>query len=115
MLASRVTAHRRAGICDGYSYEGIREKWPETYAARKADKLRFRYPAGESYTDVIKRLESTIIEVERESESICIIGHQAILRCVYAYFMKIPSHEVRPAELRDRHDARGLQWEACCV
>ena len=92
----------RAGICDGYSYEGIKEKWPETYAARKADKAHFRYPAGESYMDVIKRLESTIIEVERESESICIIGHQAILRCMYAYFMKIPTHEVRAPCARAR-------------
>lgn len=54
---------RAAGICDGYSYEGIKEKWPQTYQARKADKVNFRYPAGESYMDVIKRLESVIIEV----------------------------------------------------
>ena len=84
-----------AGICDGYTYEGIKEKWPETYAARKADKLNFRYPAGESYMDVVKRLESVIIEVERENESVCIVGHQAILRCVYAYFMHVPREDVR--------------------
>jgi 6-phosphofructo-2-kinase / fructose-2,6-biphosphatase 3 len=83
-----------AGICDGFSYEGIKEKWPETYAARKADKVNFRYPAGESYMDVIKRLESIIIEVERENESVCIVGHQAILRAVYAYFMHVPRDEV---------------------
>lgn len=83
------------GICDGYTYEGIKEKWPETYAARKADKLNFRYPAGESYMDVVKRLESVIIEVERENESVCIVGHQAILRCVYAYFMHVPREDVR--------------------
>lgn len=87
--------HCTAGICDAHSYEQIKEKWPETYAARKADKLNFRYPAGESYMDVIKRLESIIIEVERENESICIIGHQAILRCLYAYFKQVPRVEVR--------------------
>ena len=84
----------RAGICDGYTYEGIKQKWPETYAARKADKVNFRYPAGESYMDVIKRLESLIIEMERESESVCVVGHQAILRCVYAYFMQTPRDTV---------------------
>jgi broad specificity phosphatase PhoE len=46
--------------------------------------------------DVIKRLESVIIEVERENESVCIVGHQAILRCVYAYFMQVPREVVRP-------------------
>ena len=86
-----------AGICDGYTYEGIKEKWPETYAARKADKLNFRYPAGESYMDVIKRLEPTIIEMERENESVCVTGHQAILRCLYAYFMHVPREDVRLA------------------
>jgi 6-phosphofructo-2-kinase / fructose-2,6-biphosphatase 3 len=85
----------QAGICDGHSYEQIKEKWPETYAARKADKLNFRYPAGESYMDVVKRLESVIIEVERENESVCIIGHQAILRVLYSYFMHVPRSEVR--------------------
>jgi broad specificity phosphatase PhoE len=45
--------------------------------------------------DVIKRLESIIIEVERENESMCIVGHQAILRAVYAYFMHVPREEVR--------------------
>lgn len=84
-----------AGICDGHTYEQIKEKWPETYAARKADKLNFRYPAGESYMDVVQRLESVIIEVERESESVCIVGHQAILRVLYSYFMQVPRDEVR--------------------
>lgn len=83
-----------AGICDGHTYEQIKEKWPETYAARKADKLNFRYPAGESYMDVVQRLESVIIEVERESESVCIVGHQAILRVLYSYFMKCNRYEV---------------------
>lgn len=83
-----------AGICDGHTYEQIKEKWPETYAARKADKLNFRYPAGESYMDVVQRLESVIIEVERESESVCIVGHQAILRVLYSYFMQVPRDEM---------------------
>lgn len=44
--------------------------------------------------DVVQRLESVIIEVERESESVCIVGHQAILRVLYSYFMKSNQHEV---------------------
>jgi broad specificity phosphatase PhoE len=36
-----------------------------------------------------------IIEVERESESVCIVGHQAILRVLYAFFMQVNRHEVR--------------------
>ncbi|KUJ16728.1 uncharacterized protein LY89DRAFT_684805 [Mollisia scopiformis] len=40
-----------------------------------------------SYRDVIIRLKPIIMELER-SENILIVTHQAILRCIYAYFMK---------------------------
>lgn len=33
----------QAGIFDGWTYEEIAEKQPEEYAARKRDKLRYRY------------------------------------------------------------------------
>ena len=49
-----------------------------------------RYPSGESYMDVIQRLEPVIIEIERERECVVVVAHQAILRALYGYFMKIP-------------------------
>ena len=36
-----------AGICDGMTYEEIAEKMPDVSAARKKDKLGYRYPKGE--------------------------------------------------------------------
>jgi broad specificity phosphatase PhoE len=38
-----------------------------------------RYPSGESYLDVIQRLEPVVIEMEREREYIMVVGHQ--VRC----------------------------------
>ena len=49
-----------------------------------------RYPSGESYLDVIQRLEPVIIEIERERECVCVVAHQAILRALYGYFTKCP-------------------------
>lgn len=46
--------------------------------------------------DVIQRLEPVIIEIERERECVVVVAHQAILRALYGYFMKIPL-SVRPA------------------
>ena len=40
--------------------------------------------------DVIQRLEPVIIEIERERECMCVVAHQAVLRALYGYFMKIP-------------------------
>jgi 6-phosphofructo-2-kinase/fructose-2,6-biphosphatase len=61
---------------------------------RKRDKLRYRYPAGESYLDVIQRLEPVIIELERQRSAVVIVAHQAVLRALYAYFADKPLKEV---------------------
>jgi broad specificity phosphatase PhoE len=50
----------QAGVFDGLTYAQIAANRPEEFAARKADKLRYRYPSGESYMDVIQRLEPVI-------------------------------------------------------
>ncbi|EFJ46141.1 hypothetical protein VOLCADRAFT_105711 [Volvox carteri f. nagariensis] len=83
-----------AGICDGMTYEQIAERYPQEYEARKKDKLRYRYPSGESYMDVIQRVEPVIIELERERESVLVVAHQAVLRAVYAYFMNVPPEDI---------------------
>ena len=49
-----------------------------------------RYPSGESYLDVIQRLEPVIIEIERERECVCVVAHQAILRALYGAFQGTP-------------------------
>lgn len=44
--------------------------------------------------DVINRLEPVIFEIERIMEPLLIIGHQAVLRCLYAYFFDLPAEEI---------------------
>ncbi|KAE9408479.1 bifunctional 6-phosphofructo-2-kinase/fructose-2,6-bisphosphate 2-phosphatase [Gymnopus androsaceus JB14] len=78
-----------AGVCDGMTYEEIEQAYPDDYANRDEDKFNYRYRGGESYRDVVVRLEPVIMELERQ-ENILIIGHQAILRCLYAYFHHLP-------------------------
>jgi len=75
-----------AGVCDGWTYADMLERLPEEYAARQADKLRYRYPRGESYEDVIQRLDPMILEVERQKAPVIIVAHQAVVRCLYGYF-----------------------------
>ena len=68
------------------TYKEIQEKMPDEFEARKIDKLRYRYPRGESYEDVIRRVEPVIVELERQRKPVLIVAHRAILRCLYAYF-----------------------------
>ncbi|CAG8481251.1 19179_t:CDS:2 [Dentiscutata erythropus] len=82
-----------AGVCDGMTYEEIEAKYPEDYFNRDEDKFNYRYRGGESYRDVVYRLEPVIMELERQ-QNILIIGHQAILRCIYAYFQKLSQDDL---------------------
>ena len=81
-----------SGVCDGLTYAQIEQKFPEDFKQRDEDKYNYRYLGGESYRDVVIRLEPIIMELER-SENILIVTHQAILRCIYAYFMNVPQEQ----------------------
>ncbi|KAL7268340.1 Fructose-2,6-bisphosphatase [Rhizina undulata] len=81
-----------AGVCDGLTYEEIEKKYPEDFRARDDDKYNYRYQGGESYRDVVIRLEPIIMEMER-GENIMVVTHQAVVRCIYAYFMNVPQNQ----------------------
>ncbi|KAL7201457.1 hypothetical protein ACSBR1_033208 [Camellia fascicularis] len=95
----RALEEINAGVCDGMTYEEIKKNMPEEYESRKKDKLRYRYPRGESYLDVIQRLEPVIIELERQRAPVVVISHQAVLRALYSYFADRPLKEVPHIEI----------------
>ena len=43
------------------TYEEVQEKFPREFARRDQDKYRYRYPKGESYEDLVHRLEPVIM------------------------------------------------------
>lgn len=53
----------------------LQQAYPEDFANRDEDKFNYRYRGGESYRDVVVRLEPVIMELERQ-ENILIFGHQ---------------------------------------
>jgi 6-phosphofructo-2-kinase / fructose-2,6-biphosphatase 2 len=83
-----------AGVCDGLTYDEVKQKYPDDFEARAEDKLRYRYPQGESYMDVIARLENVIFELERSLTPVVVVAHQAVLRCLYAYFHDMDAEDV---------------------
>uniref|UniRef100_A0A452RNI3 6-phosphofructo-2-kinase/fructose-2,6-biphosphatase 1 n=1 Tax=Ursus americanus TaxID=9643 RepID=A0A452RNI3_URSAM len=82
-----------AGVCEEMTYEEIQEHYPEEFALRDQDKYRYRYPKGESYEDLVQRLEPVIMELERQ-ENVLVICHQAVMRCLLAYFLDKSSDEL---------------------
>lgn len=92
-MARRNLDELYAGTCDGMTYKEIEEVFPDEFKRRQEDKLTYRYPRGESYMDVTLRLEPLALDMERTREPVLIIGHQGILRILYAYFMGLDRKE----------------------
>lgn len=58
------------------------------------DPLNFKYPQGESYKDLIDRVERVIFELERTSHPILVMADASALRCLYGYFIDRPLLEI---------------------
>ena len=86
-LQWRALNEIEAGVCDGMTYGEIGERFPEDWKARAHDKLGYRYPRGESYMDVIQRVEPVVLELERQQRPVLVISHQAVLRAIYGYLL----------------------------
>ncbi|XP_078066174.1 6-phosphofructo-2-kinase/fructose-2,6-bisphosphatase 4 isoform X2 [Mustelus asterias] len=82
-----------AGVCEEMTYEEIQKNYPAEFALRDQDKYRYRYPKGESYEDLVQRLEPVIMELERQ-ENVLVICHQAVMRCLLAYFLDKTAEEL---------------------
>ena len=101
-----------AGKLDSLNYDRMRTEYPDEYNARLSDKLNYRYPGvgGESYQDVILRLDEVILMMEQSRDNMIVICDRAVLRVLLSYFLgeeraKIPYMEVGAGvvELRRTH------------
>ena len=77
-----------------------------------ADKLNYRYPGvgGESYADLIMRVQESILALEQQRGNTIIVCDRAVARVILAYFQgtqpdKLPYLDVFPGviELRRIH------------
>lgn len=49
---------------------------------------------GESYVDIIERLQPVIFELERTTKPVIVVSHQAVLRCLISYFVDSPKTNI---------------------
>jgi len=82
-----------AGTCEGMTYARVARELPDEYEARKQDKFRYRYPRGESYEEMIQRIDRVVVELERQTTPVLVVGHQAVLRVMYSYLMGTPREQ----------------------
>ncbi|KAJ5513013.1 hypothetical protein N7463_002565 [Penicillium fimorum] len=92
----RMLDEIHSGRMEGMTYKEIQEQYPEEYAHRKRDKLFYRYPGpgGESYLDIINRSRAVIVEIERTTDHVLLVGHRSVARVLLAYFRGLKRDEV---------------------
>jgi broad specificity phosphatase PhoE len=88
-----------AGEYEGMRYEDIKRLNPDEATLRAMDKIGYRYPRGESYFDILSRLDPLVHEMESYHEPLLIVSHQATLRVLYAYLMGKPRSSAPKIEI----------------
>ena len=102
-----------AGTFDGMTEEQIKCVDERFGADRKVDKLATRYPHGESYLDIMTRLEPLVLELHSYREPLLIVSHQATLRVLRAYLLRdrtfarerVPSIDI------PQHTVMKISWD----
>ena len=87
------------GVWDGLSPDDVRERYPEEWENFLKDPYGHRAPRAESYHDLCFRLEPILIELEHVQDDLLIITHASVIRCLLAYLVGLPVHEVPAVDI----------------
>jgi len=107
-----------SGSMDSLSLKEREEQFPEETAARRGDRLKYRYSGvgGESYQDLIARSNELVCHLEQVRGDALVIADRAVFRAVMGYFMgksskEIPYLDVQPGILELRRNHSGFVAE----
>jgi len=81
------------GVCHGMTMHAIKTAIPEQFEAWQRDPFNHRIPGGESYRDLVQRLEPFITELERTSTGVLVVSHLSTLQVLYGYFLGCPGEQ----------------------
>lgn len=100
-----------AGEYEGLTYAEIEKLHGDEASLRKMDKIGYRYPRGESYFDIIARLDPLVQELESYEEAVLVVSHQAVLRVLYSYLVG-NDRELAPKQEIPLHTVVKLSYDA---
>jgi broad specificity phosphatase PhoE len=58
-----------------------------------------RFPGGESYKDLIRRVETVVVELEQQVIPTLVVSHVSVLQLLMAYFRNTPVEESMTIEV----------------
>lgn len=88
------------GVFENKTYQYVKENFKDEYYKRNLDKFNYRYPEGESYFDLQKRVMLIFNELSKNSDSInLIVCHNAVLRVIYGTLLGISNERIPHIEI----------------
>lgn len=85
-----------AGDFENLTYSEVKKNHLEEYNKRKLNKLTYRYKNGESYLDLIERVEPLVKKAidKSKKDPLLIIAHQAVLRVILGKLRKLDNIDI---------------------
>jgi len=74
-------------------FDELEKKDPAFYAKWQANKLRVRFPGGESYHDVMTRSEACLLDIEMSTRPVLCVGGITCLQVLLSYYQGTPVEE----------------------
>nr|CCA19245.1 6phosphofructo2kinase/fructose2 putative [Albugo laibachii Nc14] len=87
------------GECYGLSMSEMQAQMPEAYEAFLRDPWKTRFPGGESYFDLMIRVEPILIDIEQHTGPVLVVSHISTLQVLYSYFLGIPIEKCADLEI----------------
>jgi broad specificity phosphatase PhoE len=81
------------GDFSGMDMEQCKDEDQEWFEQMKEDIFRTRFPGGESYQDLVSRLETTVIDIEQQVTPVLVVSHSHVIQVLLSYFLNSPVEE----------------------
>lgn len=63
------------------------------------DPWKTRFPGGESYQDLMLRIEPILIDIEQHTGPVLVVSHISTLQVLYSYFLGVPIESCADLEI----------------
>lgn len=83
-------AEQNFGIFEGFTYEELLSKYPVEFQSWNQDFAGYRIPEGESFSDVRKRMDEFVKDLEKQSGTMLLVAHKGTLGHFLAASLHLP-------------------------
>ncbi len=83
------------GLWDGLTIEEIKSRYPAEFAARERDIAGFRFPGGESFRDLQRRVAPPFCRImDSGAANVLVVAHKGVNRVLLTHLLGVPLDEL---------------------